>query len=176
MEEWRGVKGFPNYEVSNLGNVRSIDHYDRMGRFQKGRILKQCFDGRGNYLHVQLSRGDKAIPQNVHRLVAIAFLENPDSLPEVNHKDEDKANNAVSNLEWCTHIYNNNYGSKKSASRGENNPQNKFSAEAADFIKKNHIFCGGTMRNKELAEMFGMSPTHVCAIAHGRRWKHGSTD
>lgn len=174
-EEWRSVEGFQNYEVSNLGNVRSIDHYDKIGRFHKGKVLKACLDGRGQYWHVQLRKDGKSTSRNVHRLVAIAFVDNPDMLPEVNHIDENKANNAASNLEWCTHTYNNNYGSKKGATRGEKNPRNKFTAETIAFIKKNHVLCGGTMRNKEIAEMFGISKTHVCAIAHGRRWNHGAS-
>ena len=176
MEEWRGINGFPNYEVSNMGRVRSIDHVDNLGRSISGRILKQCYDGLHHYLHVNLCNNGTNLTRNVHRLVAETFLENPDGLPEVNHKDENKGNNAVSNLEWCDHVYNNNFGSKNGATRGELNPQSKFSKDAVAFIKKNHMACGGNLRNKELAEMFGMSPTHVCAIAHGRRWNYDSAN
>lgn len=173
MEEiWKTIKDFPNYEVSNMGNVRSVIHKDRFGRKQGGHVLTPQADGRGLYLHVGLRKDGKVIYRNVHRLVAITFIDNPHNYPEVNHKDENKKNNAVSNLEWCTHQYNNVYGTRFASTRGTKNPMNKFDDEIIMFIKKNHKFCGGSMRNKDLAKMFNMSPTHVCSIAHGRRWKH----
>lgn len=171
-EEWKTIEDFPNYEVSNMGNVRSKVHKDAKGRMKGGVVLKPSFDSRGNYLHVNLVKDGKAHPKNIHRLVATAFVENPDSYPEVNHMDECKTNNAADNLEWCTHKYNNNYRSKKYSSLGSRNAMSKISKDIVLFIKENHIFCGGEMRNKELAEMFELSPTHVCAIAHGRRWNY----
>lgn len=175
QEIWKKISDYPNYEVSNLGRVRSIDRIDSLGRKKKGQILKPQYDGRRLYLHVCLSREGKCITKNIHRLVAEAFIKNPYNLKEVNHKDEDKTNNKASNLEWCDHIYNNRYGSKPSKSRGLNNPMNKFDKSVIDYIKKNHILCGGSMRNKDLAKMFNISPTHVCAIAHGRRWNDANS-
>ena len=177
MEEiWKGLKDFPNYEVSNMGRVRSVVHTDRFGRKQGGHIIKSHFDGRGNYVHVGLMKNGKVIFRNVHRLVAIAFIENPHNYPEVNHKDEDKTNNAVNNLEWCTHKYNNNYMNKKGSARGVKNPMNKITQETVDFIKKNHKHCGGSIRGKDLAKMFGISQTHISFIVHGRRWNYGNSN
>lgn len=108
MEEWKPVKGYEGlYEVSNLGRVKSLN-YRRTG---KERILK----GRKNnwgYLQVILYKDDKRKNYKIHRLVAQAFLPNPDNLPEVNHKDEDKTNNCVDNLEYCNNYYNVNYGTR----------------------------------------------------------------
>ena len=176
MEIWKRIEGFDTYEVSNLGRVKSIQHLDSMGRLKDGHYLKPALDGKGNYLHVNLYKNGKSHPKNVHRLVANAFISNPNSYREINHKDEDKTNNAASNLEWCTHKYNNNYGSKQCRSRGTNNPMNKITSSIVEYIKKNHKACGGTMRNKDLAEAFNISPTHVCAIAHGRRWGYATAD
>lgn len=99
-EEWRVIPGTDDlYEVSNLGRVRSITHTDSMGRVQKGRVL--CFGDNGKgYLHVGLG---KRRQDYVHRLVAAAFVDNPDELTEINHIDGDKSNNAATNLEWTTH-------------------------------------------------------------------------
>lgn len=117
IEEWRSVVGYEGlYEVSNTGQVRSVGRYviDSLGhrRFYKGRILKLCADKDG-YLNVGLCLGNKEKKYKVHRLVAEAFIPNPYNLPQVNHRDEDKTNNRVENLEMCNAKYNSNYGSRK---------------------------------------------------------------
>lgn len=122
MEEiWKDIKGFEGrYQVSNLGRVRSLD-WPR----HKGRVLKQIYGKRWGYYVVHLAHADGYIKYTtVHRLVAMAFIPNPDNLPEVNHKDENKLNNVVcfnpdgsinteyTNLEWCTGLYNLRYGTR----------------------------------------------------------------
>lgn len=174
-EIWKTIEGFPNYEISNMGNVRSLAHRDKWNRVKGGQLIKPQFDGKGHYLHVGLYANGSVKIVNVHRLVAKAFLPNPCGYTEVNHKDENKTNNAASNLEWCSHSYNNQYGSRGDKARGEKNPMCKTSEETILFIMQNHTHCGGTMRNKDLAKMFNLSPTHVSAIAHGRRWKHANS-
>lgn len=115
IEEWRKIEGYEGlYEVSNLGNVRSIDKWvNRNGDkyFKKGRVLKPMNDKKG-YVMVNLSKEGKTKVCYIHRLVAKAFIPNPENLPEVNHINEVKTNNCVENLEWCTHEYNNNYGTR----------------------------------------------------------------
>ena len=109
------------YEVSNLGRVRSLDRTSSDGRVLKGKILKLRLINNG-YLRVGLNKdGRGQIFFRVHRLVATAFVPNPDNLPVVNHKDEDKSNNCVSNLEWCTQKHNIQYSSHKL--KGDKNPQ-----------------------------------------------------
>lgn len=103
MENWKEIKGYEGmYEVSDQGNVRSMDRMlkNRWGMFlKKGQPLKPFLTGKfRNYMAVQLS-GKQF---KVHRLVAEAFIPNPENKPEVNHKDGDTFNNEVSNLEWVT--------------------------------------------------------------------------
>ena len=103
MEIWKDIKGYEElYQVSDLGRVRSF----KSGKWQ---TLKNRLTPRGYYL-VTLYKDGKATNKWVHKLVAQAFIPNPNNLPQVNHKDEDKLNNAASNLEWCTAKYNINYG------------------------------------------------------------------
>lgn len=113
-EEWKDIKDYEGlYQVSNLGNVRSLDkEIIRKNNFKsikiKGRILKQ--QNCGGYKVVPLCKNGKECQKKIHRLVAEAFIENPNNLPIINHKDENKSNNVVENLEWCNSKYNSNYG------------------------------------------------------------------
>ena len=115
-EIWRPVVGYEGlYEVSSYGRVRSLDRYVEYsnGRIclHKGKVLSPVKSNLG-YLLVSLYLNKNMKIITVHKLVAQAFIENPDNLPEINHKDEDKTNNSVDNLEWCTRKYNINYGSR----------------------------------------------------------------
>lgn len=99
--EWRSVKGYDGrYLVSNTGLI-----YSKMSN----KVLKPNKMSNG-YLSVELFKDGKSKRLLIHRIVAEAFIDNPESLPIVNHKDEDRTNNSVDNLEWCTQKYNANYG------------------------------------------------------------------
>lgn len=117
MEEiWKDIEGYEGwYQVSNLGRVRSVERYVNYKKtglsFRKSRILKLKSDYYG-YRSVNLSVNCKVKTYKVHRLVAQAFIPNPNNLPCINHKDENKSNNFVSNLEWCSIAYNNTYGTR----------------------------------------------------------------
>lgn len=112
-ETWKDIKGYESaYQISNYGRVRSLDRTDALGRFKKGQILSIGDNGYG-YKTVSLYKDSKQKTMYVHRLVAQAFIDNPDNLPQVNHKDENTNNNNVDNLEWCTNEYNSNYGNHK---------------------------------------------------------------
>ncbi len=116
-EIWKDCKHYEGlYEVSTLGRVRSLERYvansDKSERLVPSRIISQ-HAGSSGYLQVGLSKNGKTKYELVHRLVALAFVDNPDNLPQVNHKDECKTNNEASNLEWCNRKYNMNYGTVK---------------------------------------------------------------
>lgn len=109
VEVWRDIVGFNGYQVSNLGNIRSLN-YNGTKNVQ---VLKPSLSGpnRG-YKSISMQVADKVVRRNVHRLVAKAFIPNPKNLPEINHIDEDGTNNKVNNLEWCDRKYNLNYGNR----------------------------------------------------------------
>ena len=103
MEEWKEIPGYEGlYEVSNMGNVRNV---------RRNKLLRLPKTN-NRYIRVVLSKNGIKTGFQVHRLIAQAFLPNPDNLPQVNHKDEDKTNNNVDNLEWCTAKYNTNFGTR----------------------------------------------------------------
>lgn len=116
-EEWRDIAGYEGmYEVSSHGRVRSLDRFAKSNRnatqFVKGRELTLVTMPNG-YKATNLNQNGKGVPKYVHRLVAQAFIPNPSNLPQVNHKDENKSNNCVDNLEWCDNKYNINYGTAR---------------------------------------------------------------
>lgn len=121
IEIWKKYPEFPWVETSTLGRVRTLNRKVSQGRSKrsvKGQVLKQRDNG-GGYLMVQFSVDGKNVHKLVHRLVAETFIPNPDNLPEVNHKNNNPADNNVSNLEWCTHEYNIAYREKYGVSANE---------------------------------------------------------
>lgn len=116
MEEWRDVVGYEGcYQVSSEGRIKFADGREKSTR-----------KDRNGYIVTTLRKEKKEKTYKVHRLVAIAFIDNPNNLPVINHKDEVKTNNCVDNLEWCTTKYNANYGTRNEriskAQKGRKNP------------------------------------------------------
>ena len=121
MEEiWKDIPGYEKYYMaSTLGRIKSKDRVIKtvlkgkeIKYIKRGRIMTPCLNS-GKYLGLPINTDKLKKSENVHRLIAITFLPNPNNLPCVNHKDENKSNNDVSNLEWCTIKYNNNYNSRQ---------------------------------------------------------------
>lgn len=114
-EVWKDIQGYEGlYQVSNLGRVRHLPYTIKWGGKLEHRPLKEMNQHKNSngYCIVILSKNSKSKKFLVHRLIAQAFIPNPDNLPEVNHIDEDKSNNKVNNLEWCDRKYNVNYGTR----------------------------------------------------------------
>lgn len=113
-EIWKSHPEIVGVEVSTLGNVRTLDRLvssEKYTRFMKGRVLKKYGTSKG-YLCVSIKIDGKWTMKKVHRLVAQTFLPNPNGLPMVNHKDCNRKNNNVSNIEWCDNSYNMKYREK----------------------------------------------------------------
>ena len=158
-EKWKDIKGYENiYQVSNLGRIRSLDRiYVQPSRWgtsmlkkYKGKVLNPTDNGNG-YLIISL-RDDNRKRKSfyVHRLVAEHFLDNPNNLPEVNHKDEDKTNNFVENLEWCTASYNRTYGNaaEKQAKKLRGKKHTKEHKAKISMSMKKHFCSYGTPKER----------------------------
>lgn len=109
-EVWKDIAGYEGkYQVSSLGRIKSLPITDGRCLRSDAKVLSPVQDKTGYYrVHLRRDGRDKRL--SVHRLVAMAFVENPNMYKYVNHKDENKTNNNASNLEWCTLKYNTNYG------------------------------------------------------------------
>ena len=112
LEVWKDIEDYPNYQVSNLGNVKSKERYTRAKGneiiHRKEKLLKQLIDTKGyHYVRLYNEQGFKNI--KVHRLVANAFIIKIEGKECINHKDGNKDNNKSSNLEWCTVLENNRH-------------------------------------------------------------------
>ena len=150
-EIWKDIPEYKGlYQISNLGRVKSLN-YNHTG---KKRILSPG-TSRG-YLCVILCKNGKIKKFTIHRLVAMTFLENPDNLPMVNHKDENKQNNSVSNLEWCTSQYNVTY----------NNRHRIYSRKVGCFKDGKLIKVYDAIKDVKKA---GFNDGNVCSVLKGRR-------
>lgn len=145
---WKKIEGYEKYSVSDSGEVRNDE---------TGRILKQTID-KDDYRMVTLHYGKKRWV-GVARLVAEAFVPNPNNYPQINHKDENKSNNSAENLEWCTASYNTNYGTRNSRCAV------KMGKTVYQFQDDELV---GIWQSTKLAgKVFGISPTNIADCARG---------
>ena len=169
IERWMPVSGYGGtYEVSDHGRVRSLDHVDARGRLRFGRMLH--FGGDDYRLVILCHLGHRKM-MKVHRLVALAFVQNPDGKPHVNHKDCDTKNNHHSNLEWVTNLENMRHAWRNGLRRnchGENHCRAKLKTEQVAEI----MWLVDSMSERKIAKRYGVSRGAIKRIKSGRGWKH----
>lgn len=165
METWKSIVGYEGlYEISNEGNVRSL--FQRSNRWKPG-ILKPQKDKDG-YLQVKLCKDGKGKVMKVHRLVAQAFIPNPLNLETVNHKDENKQNNAVSNLEWLSMKDNLNYGThnQRVAEANVNHPKKSKPVQMSD--KSTGELLATYPSAHEAKRVTGIAHSSICKCCLGK--------
>lgn len=171
MEKWKDISGYEGrYQVSSFGRVKSLSrwndgNYRRRSKYfgykmLPEKVLSQAVSGR--YARVTLCKDGKKVSKSVHRLVAEAFIPNPGNLPEVNHKDCDRYNNRLENLEWCDRNYNVNYGDRT-----------KLAAEACEkkvkCVETGVVYASLTKAAAEL----NIHKSKICQACRGERLTTG---
>lgn len=174
IEIWMSLSGYEGlYEVSTFGNVKALakDVIDKNGvhHNKKEKILKPC--PWGGYLMVVL-HGNKNKTITVHRLVATAFIPNPENKPQINHKDGNKLNNHISNLEWVTHQENMQHAFTTKLNRGRIGTENaKAKITEKEVIEIRKLSDEGKI-GKEIAAVFNLNTSTVNRIISRKYWKH----
>lgn len=180
MEEiWKDIPGYEGiYQASNLGNIKALCIEKRRGRGIQKReeiILKPSIKERG-YLQVCLSVDSKRVYTGIHRLVALAFIPNPENKPTVNHKDGNKGDNSVENLEWATHKEQTNHADKLGLRKisGEDSKVSKLKDEDVLYIRKNYVsdLKRQTSNGKELCAKFGIAKTTLYRVLRKTSYSH----
>ena len=159
MEIWKKVQGFENYEISNFGRLRNI----KTGKFKKLMVNRE------GYIRTSISDGNTTKSIAVHRLVALAFIENTYNKPLVNHKDSNRSNNNASNLEWATYSENAKHmveNGNNTDKRGINNPMALLTKEQVLEIR---AFEGPS---RVLAEKFNISTNAIDRVRVGASYKN----
>lgn len=162
-EEWRAVERFPCYEVSNRGRVRRITY-------------KSPYLNEWGYPTVQLFKGDgKHATAMIHRLVAEAFIPNPQNFPEVNHADGNKLNFQPENLDWCTRQENRQHAALTGLNvvgHGEKAPHHKLTDAQVIEIRS----LDGKMKQRDIAKKFGVTQYAIWCVVNRATWAHIKTD
>lgn len=177
-EVWRDIEGYyGKYQISNIGNVRSVDFYverkDGKTAFIKGRLLKQSICPKG-YPRIKLSQGktnQKTI--RIHRIVALAFIENRENHKEINHINGNKTDNRVENLEWCTrkenmqHCWDNGYRDHLKINLSDKNRKGGIIGLSEDGVKSIYF------RTSFCAKTFGYNPRNLRYWANKKLTRNG---
>lgn len=155
-EKWKTIEEFPRYEVSNTGKIRNKE---------TGYILKQI-KHRGGYYSVSLyNEPSHAHTKQVHQIVANTWIPNPNNCSCINHKDENPENNNADNLEWCNHLYNNNYGN-------HNYKVGLALSKPVCQYDKNNTLVAIYNGAREAARIAGFSQSSITLCCQGKRKTH----
>ena len=161
-----------NYFVNSDGSVYCYYPTSRKNRFYK---KKQQISNTG-YLRVGMTINGKQSMKSVHRLVAELYLENPNKLPQVNHKDGDRLNNTIENLEWVTASQNTKHSfdvlmRKGKGAKGEKSGKSKLKYSDVEYIRKNYIPYNKEFSMMALSKKFGVADSTIHYVIHNKTWQ-----
>ncbi len=179
MEIWKDIKGWEGfYQVSNFGNIKSLDRIVLVKRSNRKESINVKYKGKNftpkpkkrGYYTISLTAESVSYYYSLHRLVAKAFIPNPENKPCINHIDCDKTNNHIDNLEWVTYSENSKHAFKNGLKNqyGENNSNSKLDAKTVEMIRK--LYHKNGVSQKQISEIFNMSHGWVSKIVNYKIW------
>lgn len=166
IEEWKPIDGYEGkYEISNMGRVKSYT------KDNNGKIINGCLDGKG-YLYVKLYYApQKHKTFKIHRLVGKHFIPNPNNYSQINHKDENKRNNCVDNLEWCDNQYNHSYGTRDARAGLSNRCCPTTSKKVRSIDRNGNVYYYDSIGEAE--RQSDVYHSNIFAVLGGRRKRAG---
>ena len=176
-EVWCDIAGYEGkYQISNCGRIKSFPKFIKRAKgsyYTKEKVLKCTLDNYG-YPCVNLYSNGNVRHTRVHILVAKAFIENANGYSDINHKDGNKTNNHIDNLEWCVHSYNiqHAYNLALTTNFGENHKDNKLTTLDVIWIREHYKKNSREFGSGAIARKFNVSDTLVRDIIHHKKWKH----
>lgn len=172
-EIWKPVVGLEEaYEVSTFGNVRSVarEYEINGGTYKKKSVLlKGSISSNGYHRHT-LSFLNKRVYKNTHRIVAEAFIPNSENKPQINHKDGNKLNNCVDNLEWCDAKQNLNHAYQTGLAKGKAGSKNSMADLTESQVLEIVRFYKAGMKQVDIAKKFGQKFQNISCIVNGKSW------
>lgn len=162
MEQWVPIAGMEDYAISSLGNYKRIKPFER---------IRKSSPNSDGYPRAMITINGKQKHLSIHRLVAKAFIANPENKLEVNHIDFDRTNNDVDNLEWCTRSENIAHTvahNRQTSSLGVKNP--RAILNEVQVINIRHM--KGSAKTTEIAKLYGVSKETIKDIFKRRSWRH----
>jgi len=174
-ELWKPILGYEDYyEISNLGRVAALSREVKMpnGGFRRTDDfeISQSYDKDG-YMKCRLTLNGKRKDFRVHRLVCIAFLENPENKKQVNHINGIKSDNKLSNLEWCTIEENMSHTFKMGLKTQKGIKNNMSKLTDSDIINIRNLIREG-LTNIKISKLYNVTPSNISCIRTGRTWSH----
>lgn len=175
IEEWRDIKNYEGkYQASSSGRIKSLIFKNKVAQFERDKVLKQALRGsKGKYYFVELFKHNKGKKFQTARLVAGAFIPNPGNKPQVNHKNLNKLDNRVENLEWCTQSENilHSFANGRVPLFGEKAPWSKLTENQIRQMRLIWKAEEGIPQRK-IAKMFNIDQALVSRIVNNKAWKH----
>jgi len=177
-EIWKDIKDYEGmYQVSNLGRIKTLERivkYDTPPYSHTVHMkIKKISKKNNGYMIVGLWKDNKGKNFHIHRLVANAFIDNPENKATVNHIDSDKTNNCVTNLEWNTQSENNKHAFKVGARKPLVGDKCTFTKTTEkEVLEMRELYATGNYSYKELATLYNLSYDGIWCIINRKRWKH----
>ena len=156
---FKQIKSHPRYEINRSGIIRNI----------KTKSIKAQYISSTGYYMISTSYKNKSNPLRVHRLIAETFINNPDNKPEVNHKDGNKTNNSIKNLEWVTHLENMNHAKETGLMNNLGSSNGMAKLNESDIPKIRELLSSGVSQYK-ISKMFNVSRSAILLIHLKKRW------